>query len=110
MNQTCPKCHNEEAINHTSYGLLPGKKCQERQAKKAKDYREQNPAFLTISMQDRIQSQRDHNGKDIIQPFLGDKPNPDFARAYPEHATEYFSADELKELWFYLLNGYSADV
>lgn len=98
QNNNCPNCHNESAIQHTAYGLLPGKKCQERQTKKSRVYREQNPAFLTISMQDRIQTQRDHNGKDIIQPFIDNKPNPDFAKVYPDYAPEYYSADELKSL------------
>lgn len=94
----CPNCHKEPAIEHSTYGLLPGEKCKKRQAEKAQEYREQNPEFLTISMQDRIQGQRDHNEKDIIQPHIGNKPNPEFAKAYPDMAPDYFSKAELESL------------
>lgn len=35
--------------------------------------------------------------RDIIQPFEGDKPNPEFIRAYPKEAENYFSKEELRQ-------------
>lgn len=41
---------------------------------------------------------RDDNYVDIIQPYIGNKPNPEFISAYPERAKDYFSDDELKNM------------
>lgn len=41
---------------------------------------------------------RDDSAKDIIQPFIDTRPNPEFAHAYPEQAKEMFTADELSEM------------
>jgi len=42
--------------------------------------------------------QREDFRKDIIQPYIGNKPNRDFAQAYPDKAKEYFTETELKEM------------
>lgn len=39
---------------------------------------------------------RDDNARDIIQPFIDGKPNPDFAHAYPDQAEDMFTEEELK--------------
>lgn len=41
---------------------------------------------------------RDDNARDIVQPFIDGTPNPDFAHAYPEHAKEAFTEDEMSEM------------
>lgn len=94
----CPKCHKEPAIDHPTYGILPGEKCKARDTEIAKRLHEQNPEFLTLTMHDRITSDRDRHEKDIIQPVIGNKPNPDFAKAYPELAHDYFSDEELEAM------------
>lgn len=38
---------------------------------------------------------RDDHARDIIQPFIDGKPNPDFAHAYPQQAKEMFSEEEM---------------
>ena len=98
MTQTCPQCKKEPAIIHTTFGVLPGEICKARQTEKAKNVKAQNPEFLTQSMQDRIQSQRDKNEKDILQPYMGNRPNESFAKAYPELAHEYFTTEELEAM------------
>ena len=42
--------------------------------------------------------EREDRAKDIIQPFVGGKANPEFAKAYPDQAKEMFSKDELKKM------------
>lgn len=42
------------------------------------------------------ESERDDYYKDIIQPYIGNKPNPEFIRAYPKQAQHTFTKDELK--------------
>lgn len=91
----CPRCGKELAIVHSSYGVLPGEKCKKKDETRVKSLRDA-PRYPTISMQDRIQSQQDKHGKDILQPVVGNKPNPDFAKAYPKMAEDYFTDEELK--------------
>jgi len=42
------------------------------------------------------EADRDDGYKDMIQPWIGNKPNPEFIEAYPDRAKEIFSEDELK--------------
>lgn len=42
--------------------------------------------------------QREDHAQDIIQPFTGGQPNPEFAKAYPERAADYYSSDQLSEM------------
>lgn len=92
----CPRhdCKNE-AEYHPTYGVLPCLSCQN---KNSGAQLVKNPEFASITKQDRIQQQRDEHGKDIIQPFLGNKPNPEFAKAYPSKAKDYFTGDQLKDI------------
>lgn len=41
--------------------------------------------------------QREDYRKDMLQPFIGDKPNRDFIIAYPEESKEYFTKKELRD-------------
>jgi hypothetical protein len=43
-------------------------------------------------------AEREDNYIDLIQPFIGSRPNPEFAKAYPDRAKDYFTEDELKQL------------
>ena len=86
-------CKNE-AIKHQIYGILPCQGCQDRDNDRT--YRK-----LTghgIHQLHRIQAQQDKGAKDLIQPFNGNEPNPDFAKAYPKEAPKYYSKKELKRL------------
>lgn len=40
--------------------------------------------------------QRENNRKDIIQPYKGGKPNPEFIRAYPTEAKSYFNENDIR--------------
>ncbi len=93
----CPRCGKEKAIVDTRFGILPGKKCQARDSKVVI---KRGPEFYSQTKQDRITRERDVNAKDILQPFVGKdhKANPEFVKAYPELATQYFTKDELKKL------------
>lgn len=42
-------------------------------------------------------NQRKRFGRDIIQPYVGNNPNPEFIRSYPEEAKRYFSLDQIKQ-------------
>lgn len=94
----CPrtKCKNNAHIDPT-YGVLPCKKCQAKDTKKVKKVRNA-PEFYTLSERDRIIHQRDRFAKDIIQPWINNKPNPEFVKAYPEMRDTYFSEEQLREI------------
>ena len=93
----CPRCGKEEAIVDSKYGVLPGKKCQ---AKDSKTTIKRAPEFYSATKADRVTQQRDIGAKDILQPFVGKnhKPNPDFAKAYPNRAKDYFKDSDLNKL------------
>lgn len=42
--------------------------------------------------------QREDHAQEIIQPFLHGQPNPEFAAAYPDRASDYFSSDQLNNM------------
>jgi hypothetical protein len=44
----------------------------------------------------RAQRQRDKHGKDLIQPYDRNRPNPEFIKAYPQKSKQYFTKEELK--------------
>lgn len=91
----CPKCKKNEAINHPTYGIMPCKPCQDAQPtlKGRKQYR-----FSNINKLHRVQKQQDGHVADLEQPFIGDKPNPEFAKLYPDLAQDYFRKEELEKL------------
>lgn len=43
------------------------------------------------------ESEQEDNYIDLIQPFLGNKPNPEFIKAYPDRAKDHFTDEELKD-------------
>jgi len=93
----CPRCGKEEAIVDKKYGVLPGKRCQ---SKDNEVHVKRSPEFYSATKADRVTQQRDQNARDILQPFVGknNKPNPDFVKAYPERAKDYFKESDLKKL------------
>lgn len=98
MKKNCPSCRNEPAIQHNTFGLLPGKKCQKRQAGKSKNMRNA-PFFDNPAQADRVQSQRDHHLGDLQQPWLPDgTPNRTFAEANKDVVHDYYSQEELESL------------
>lgn len=95
----CPKCGKEDAIIHPVYGTLQGKRCRDEDRKKVGAI-QTPPRFLTQTMTDRITEQQIKYEKDIIQPYAGDgkSPDPEFVKAYPQQAREYFSQEQLEKL------------
>lgn len=93
----CPRstCKNK-AIIHPTFGVLPCQACRNNDDKVAKPV---TPEFYSMSKSNRIQGQRDHFNKDILQPYdAHGKPNRDFVLAYPEQRKNYFSSEDLKKL------------
>jgi len=86
-------CTNEAIISPT-YGVLPCEACQ----KKDSYHPTKKYEFANLSKTDRIQTQRDHHLKDLIQPYWSGKPNPEYARAYPSEAHNYFKKSELTKI------------
>jgi hypothetical protein len=77
-------------------GVLPCFRCQgeDRQTQLRKP-----PEFATQSQSNRVKEEREINAKDIIQPWTtGSKINPEFAQAYPDKVTNYFTEEQLKKL------------
>lgn len=90
----CPRkdCNNE-ARKHPVFGYVPCADCQ------AKD-----PRITTTSRDPmapgrlhRVQEQRDSHAKDLLQPFDGGLPNPEFIKAYPNQVKDYFTPQQLKD-------------
>lgn len=80
------------------YGAVQGKKCRDADRKKVAALTPP-PQFPTLSIRDRVVEQQDKYEKDILQPFIfGDKPNPEFVKAYPEKSTEFFTREQLEKL------------
>ncbi len=98
MVNNCPSCHKEPAIVHATYGVLKGKKCRDVDRKKVSAITPP-PEFPTLSMNDRITTDRLKHEKDILQPWGNNwQPNPDFVKAYPELARDYFTQEQLEKL------------
>lgn len=93
----CPRddCENE-AIVDNYYGILPCRSCQSEDTNLAINLK--TPEFYNQTKKDRITSDRDKHGKDIIQPWVGKEPNPEFVKAYPHMAKDYFSDEELRKI------------
>jgi len=89
----CPRCGEHPALIDKIYGILPCKEVCQNKDKKVKLYRKFYIASL--SKLDRVQRQRDTNGKDILQPYDGNKINRDFFVAYPEQVKNYKAEKEL---------------
>jgi len=54
-----------------------------------------NPSALLA--QYKRERDREDNSKDIVQPFMKNKPNREFIKAYPDKAKELYTDKELKD-------------
>ena len=87
------ECKNE-AINHSTYGILPCKKHQQSDARIPKRKFE----FASVRKLHRVQEQRDNHGADLLQPYEGNKPNVDFFKNYPDKVDDYGVRAELEKV------------
>lgn len=93
----CPRsgCNNDIEPDPI-FGVLP---CNECQAKDSGVNTRSRFQFAKISKLHRVQDQRDKHGADLLQPYDGNKINPDFFRVYPEQTDQYEGArEELSKL------------
>lgn len=92
----CPRkgCDHEAQINPV-FGVLP---CQACQLADHGIRHTKSPEFYSLRQAHRVQAQRDRHAKDILQPFLGNKVNPDFFKAYPDQIKNYGVEKELAKL------------
>lgn len=89
----CLNCNRNDANFHPSYGYTHCDECNSRNVPLGKQ-----PEFYTQSKKDRIQPQRDKYHQDTEPMYIGDKPNPNFVKLYPQDAKEAFTEEELKRL------------
>ena len=87
-------CKNE-AVYHQTFGLLPCPECQKTDGSIPAGRKFQ---FANISKLHRIQEQRDEFGKDLLQPYEGNRANVDFFKANPDRVEEYGVAEELAKV------------
>ena len=102
MKKTCPKTHSpkkcpacglNDAIIDSTLGVVHCLSCQ------AKDVRiTKSPEFYSLAKKDRVQRIRDEHSADLVQPFSGTKPNPDFFKLYPDKIKEYNVGKDLEKL------------
>ena len=86
-------CKNE-AINHPTFGILPCQSCQTSANRIPKRKFE----FASVRKLHRVQEQRDNHGQDIVQPYIGNKANPDFFKQYPDRVDDYGVREELGKI------------
>jgi hypothetical protein len=87
-------CKNDAIMDRT-YGVIPCASCQ----KKDEKYSINKPAeFASLNQLDRVRRQRDKHEKDMIPVWWKDAPNPEFARAFPAKAKEFYTKEELSKL------------
>lgn len=89
----CTNCNKNTAVYDSRYGYIHCIPCQLKPSTLSKP-----PEFYSQRKADRVTKDRDKNARDMIQPWVGGKPNPEFAKAFPQHAKMYFSKKELKKL------------
>lgn len=89
----CPRCHEEDAKIHPIYGVLLGRKCRYEDETKRKTTH--TAEFLSQTMANRVQQQRDAHERDLLPPYDFDgKPSEEFRRAFPDKAKELYSEYE----------------
>jgi hypothetical protein len=88
-------CKNKAIIDRV-YGVLPCSSCQ----KKDEEFsiHRKPPEFYSLSRMDRVTRQRDKHSKDMIPVWWKNKPNPEFAKAFPNKAREFYTKEELSKL------------
>ncbi|SRR5258708_7890837 len=63
---SCPVCKNEVALYSPTFGILPGKRCQERRSKN------KLPDKAVEMVGDSIKKERKEYAKSVVQPFASD--------------------------------------
>lgn len=91
----CPRtgCKRKAQIDPT-YGVMPCKKCQDEDSTPL----HRRPEFYTVTHRNRVQEGRDAHEGDLLQPFIGNKINPEFAKRYPDRVNDYFTKKELESI------------
>ena len=89
----CPTCKTNKAQIDGIYGIISCKDCIAKDNKRVGDIDVANVGKLH-----RIQGQRDHFGKDLLQPFNGQKVNPDFFKVNPDRIDDYGVRHELEKM------------
>jgi len=91
----CPrKCKNKAIIDRV-YGVLPCEKCQTKDSK-TKIVRPTEG--YSVAKSHRVQRARDYHAKDAVQPYLSNKPNPDYFKIHPNQIDKYGVRKELEKL------------
>jgi len=92
----CPRSNcNNEAINHPIFGIIPCQACTDNDIKVRLNTKFE---FSSLNKQDRVQTQRDHHKKDLLQPYEQGKANKEFFEAYPERVETYKVQKELEKM------------
>lgn len=94
MKPVCSRCNKNPAVVHPVLGILQCSACDKKDAGIKK---KNPPEFYSQHQADRIREERDAHAADTVQPWIGNKPNPEFVKIYPDKAQGYFSKEELRE-------------
>ncbi len=93
MNCIRKDCKNK-AIVHQTFGVLP---CLDHQQSDERVLKRKFE-FANVSKLHRIQEQRDNHGQDLVQPYVGNKANPEFFKQFPEKVKDYNVGEELAKV------------
>lgn len=91
----CPrrKCYEKAELNKV-YGVLPCLKCQ---TKDSEIVLHGKPESYSLAKSHRIQQARDRHAKDIVQPYMSGKANPDYFKIHPDQIGKHGVRKELKK-------------
>ncbi|MBU0598681.1 hypothetical protein KKF61_06915 [Patescibacteria group bacterium] len=91
----CPRknCKNDATIDKV-YGILP---CEECQVRDSEIRITKSPESYSLAKSHRIQKARDVHAKDVVQPFMSNKPNPDYFKIHPDQIDKHGVREELKK-------------
>jgi len=87
----CPQCCKEPALIDKVYGILPGKNCQESNAKVSR------PKMGVEFTSDNVRSERKEYGKSILQPYIGGKLSKEYIEEYGTSALANVSKRDIRE-------------
>lgn len=74
--QDCPVCHKEQALNHPTYGVLPGATCQIRRRKN------EVPTLPVEMVGESIKNGRKTHAKSALQPYRSGELSREYIEAY----------------------------
>lgn len=93
MTKTCDKCKQDKET--TAAAVVSGVYYRTICSSCLSEY--SNSFTSSGATYDRNRQYEDF-AQDTIQPYIGDKPNPEFLRLYPDKAPKIFRKDELDEI------------